>query len=192
MKRIVNVSKRYLLMIVKAKDTIGIDTFKYCDTKLKDELVRIVSDYDDIFQFPKGLPPKRQVEHEIQLQQDVPLPNIGMYRLSVLENAEIKKQVQELVEQGVIRPSTSPCGSPIILVPMNYVTWRMCMDFRALNKITLKNHYPLPRIDDLLDQLKHAVYFTKLDLRSGYHQIIVVEQDIWKTAFKTNRDYLNG
>jgi hypothetical protein len=187
MKRIVNVSKRYLLMVVKAKDTVGIDTFKDCDAKLKDDLVRIVSDYDELFQVPKGLPPKRQVEHEIQLQQDVPLPNIGMYRLSVLENAEIKKQVQELVEQGVIRPSASPCGSPIILVPKKDGTWRMCVDFRALNKITVKNRYPLPRIDDLLDQLKHAVYFTKLDLRSGYHQIRVVEQDIWKTAFKTKQ-----
>jgi len=98
-----------------------------------------------------------------------------MYKLSVLENAEINKQVQDLVEPGVIRTSASPCGSPIILVPNKYGTWRMCMDFRALNKITVKNRYPLPHIDDLLDQLKHVVYFTKLDLRSGYHQIIVVE-----------------
>jgi hypothetical protein len=97
---------------------------------------RVVSDYDDIFQVLKGLPPKRQVEHEIQLQQDVPLPNIGMYRLSILENAEINKQVQELIEQGVIRPSASPCGSPIILVPKKDGTWRMRVDFQALNKIT--------------------------------------------------------
>jgi hypothetical protein len=121
------------------------------------------------------------------LQQDIPLPNIGMYRLSVLENAEIKKLVQEMVEQGVIRPSASPCGSPIILVPKKDGTWRMCVDFRALNKITIKNRYPLPHIDDLLDQLKHVVYFTKLDLKSGYHQIKVAEQDIWKTAFKTKQ-----
>jgi hypothetical protein len=178
MKRIVNVSKRYLLMVAKAKDTVGIDTFKDCDTKLKDALAIIVSNYDEIFQVLKGLPPKRQVEHEIQLQQDVPLPNIGMYRLLVLENAEIKKQVQELVEQGVIRPSASPCGSPTILVPKKDGTWHMCMDFRALNKITGKNRYPLPRIDDLLDQLKHAVYFTMLDLISGYHKVRVAEQDI--------------
>ena len=106
-------------------------------------------------------------------------------RLSVLENAEIKKKVKELVEQGVIRPSASPCGSPIILVPKKDGTWCMCMDFRALNKITVKNRYPLPHINDLLHQLKYAVYFTKLDLRSGYHQIRVVEQDIQKTGFKT-------
>jgi hypothetical protein len=143
MNRIVNVSKRYLLMVVKDKATIGIDTFKDCDTKLKDDLLRIVSDYDDIFQVSKGLPPKIQVEHKIQFQQDVHLPNIGMYMLSVLENAEIKKQVQELVEQKVIKPSASPCGSPIILVPKKDGTWRMCVDFRALNKITryMENYF---------------------------------------------------
>ena len=87
-----------------------------------------------------------------------------MYKLIVIGNEEIKKQVQELLESGFIRPSSSPCGSPIVLVPNKDGTWRMCVDFRALNKIMVKNSYPLPHIDDLLDQLKHAVYFTKLDL----------------------------
>jgi hypothetical protein len=110
-----------------------------------------------------------------------------MYRSSVIENAEIKKQVQELLDKGIIRPSSSLCGSPIVLVPKKDGTWRMCIDFRALNKITVKNQYPLPRIDDLLDQLRNVVYFTKLDLRSGYHQIKIAESDIWKTAFKTKQ-----
>jgi hypothetical protein len=89
----------------------------------------------------------------------------------VIENAEIKKQVQELLDKGIIRPSSSPCGSPIVLIPKKHGTWMMCIEFRALNKITVKNHYPLPRIDDLLDQLNNVVYFTKMDLRSGYHHI---------------------
>jgi len=110
-----------------------------------------------------------------------------MYRLSALENVEIKKQVQELLQKGFIRPSTSPCGSPIILVRKKDGSWRMCIDYRALNKITIKNRYPLPRIDDLLDQLKEAVYFSKLDLHSGYHQVRVAEQDAWKTTFKTKQ-----
>eukprot|EP00253_Pinus_taeda_P032319 PITA_32319 len=109
------------------------------------------------------------------------------YLLSALENAKIKKQVQELLEKGFIRLSTSPCGSPIVLVRKSDGSWRMCIDYRALNKITIKNRYPLPRIDDLLDQLKEAVYFTKLDLHSGYHQVRVAKQDAWKTAFKTKQ-----
>ena len=92
-----------------------------------------------------------------------------MYRLSTVEMAEIKKQVQDLLDQGVIRPSSSPCGSPIVLVMKKDGTWRMCVDYRDLNKITIKNRYPLPRIDYLLDRLKDAMFFTKLDLRSGYH-----------------------
>lgn len=116
-----------------------------------------------------------------------PIRIIGIYRMSVIENEEIKKQLQELIEKCFIRPSSSPCGSPIILVPKKDGTWRMCVDFRSLNKITIKNRYPLPMIDDLLDQLKNDVYFTKLDLRNGYHQIHIAKNDIWKTAFKTRQ-----
>ncbi len=92
-----------------------------------------------------------------------------------------------MLEKWFIGPSTSPCGSPIVLVSKKDGSWKMCIDYRALNKITIKNCYPLPRIDDLLDQLKEAVYFTKLDLYSGYHQVRVAEHDAWKTAFKTKQ-----
>ena len=84
---------------------------------------------------------------------------------------EIKRQIKDLLDKGLIRPSTSPCGSSIVLIPKKDGSWRMCVDFRALNKIMVKNRYPLPRIDDLLDQLKEEFFFTKLDLRSGYHQV---------------------
>jgi hypothetical protein len=187
MKRLVNASKNFVLLMIKPKDDIENKVFQGCDAKLKSDLYEVVNQYDEMFHEPKGLPPKRGIQHEIQLQQDCPLPNIGMYRMSVMENAEIKKQIQELLDKGVIVPSTSPCGSPIVLVLKKDGTWRMCVDFRALNKITVKNHYPLPRIDDLLDQLKDAKYFTKLDLRSRYHQIRIAEGDTWKTAFKTKQ-----
>jgi hypothetical protein len=187
MKRLVNASKNFVLLMIKPKDDIENEVFQGCDAKLKSDLYEVVNQYDEMFQEPKGLPPKRGIQHGIQLQQDCPLPNIGMYRMSVMENAEIKKQIQELLDKGVIVPSTSPCGSPIVLVPKKDGTWHICVDFRALNKITVKNCYPLPRIDDLLDQLKDVKYFTKLDLRSGYHQIRISEGDTWKTTFKTKQ-----
>jgi hypothetical protein len=187
MKRLVNASKNLFLLMIKPKDDIENKVFQGCDAKLKSDLYEVVNQYDEMFKEPKGLPPKRGIQHEIQLQQDCPLPNIGMYRMSVMDNAEIKKQIQELLDKGVIVPSSSPCGSPIVLVPKKDGTWHMCVDFRALNKITVKNRYPLPRINDFLDQLKDAIYFTKLDLRSGYHQIRIAEGDTWKTTFKTKQ-----
>ena len=175
MKRMINSCKQFLLMVVKEKKTDKTNVFEGCNSDQQADIEKIVSEYDVLFQEPQGLPPKKGIVHDIILQQDVPLPNIGMYRLSALENAEIKKQVQELIEKEFIRPSKSPCGSPIVLVRKKDGSWRMCIDYRAPNKITIKNRYPLPCIDDLLDQLKQAVYFTKLDLHSGYHQVRVVE-----------------
>ena len=160
-------------MVVKEKKPDKTNVFEGCDAKQKVDLEKVVSEYDILFQEPKSLPPKKEIVHDINLQQDAPLPNIRMYKLSALENEEIKKQVQELLEKGFIRPSTSPCGSPIVLVKKKDGSWRMCIDYQALNKITIKNRYPRPHIDDLLDQLKEAVYFSKLDLRSGYHQVRV-------------------
>ena len=116
-----------------------------------------------------------------------PLPNACLYRHSLLQSEEIKRQVQGLLEQGVIKPSCSPCGSPIVMVPKKDGGWRMCVDYRALNKISVKNRYPLPRIEDLIDQLQPAKFFSKLDLKSGYHQVRVTEEDTWKTAFKTKQ-----
>ena len=107
--------------------------------------------------------------------------------MSIMENAEIKEKIQELLNKGIIFPFTSPCGSPIMSMPKKNGTWHMCFDFRALNKISVKNHYPLLRIYYFLDQLMYEKNFTKLDLRSGYHQVRIAEEDIWKTAFKTKQ-----
>src|SRR6476469_6825807 len=101
------------------------------------------------------------------------------------ELAELRKQLQELLDKGFIRPSTSPYGAPILFVKKKDGSMRMCVDYRMLNKITVKNRYPLPRIDELLDRLHGAKYFSKLYLTSGYYQIRIKDEDIHKTAFRT-------
>ena len=110
-------------------------------------------------------------------------PYKSPYKLSLAEMDELKRQIETLLEQGWIRPSSSPYGAPILFIPKKDGKWRMCIDYRALNRITVKNRYPLPKVEELMDRLHGARYFTKIDLYSGYHQIRVRESDIEKTAF---------
>jgi len=105
--------------------------------------------------------------------------------MSPKEMEELKKQIDRFLKLGHIRPSTSPYGAPVLFAPKKDGGLRFCVDYRALNKNTIKNRYPLPKIDELLDQLAGASVFTKIDLRSGYHQIRVVPEDVYKTAFRT-------
>ena len=114
-------------------------------------------------------------------------PNKPPYRLSPKEHEELQAQIEDLLAQGHIRPSASPYGAPVLFVPKKDGRWRMCVDYRALNRQTIRDRYPLPRIDDFLDRLGKARHFTTLDLASGYHQIAVKEEDIPKTAFRTQR-----
>ena len=107
------------------------------------------------------------------------------------ELAELKTQLQELIEKGFIQPSSSPWGCPAIFVKKKDETLRLCVDYHPLNEVTIKNKYPLPRIDLLFDQLVGAKVFSKIDLRSGYHQIKIKPKDIPKTAFTTRYDYMN-
>jgi hypothetical protein len=136
MKRLVNASKNLVLLMIKPKDNDEEEVFKGCDAKLQSDLYEVVNENVEMFQEPRGLPPKRGIQHEILLQQGGPLPNIDMCRMSDMENVEIRKQAQELLDKGVIKPSTSPCRSPIGLVPEKDCIWRMWVDFRALNKTT--------------------------------------------------------
>lgn len=107
------------------------------------------------------------------------------YRMAPAELKELKVQLQELIDRGFIRPSVSPWGAPVLFVKKKDGTMRLCIDYRQLNKVTIKNKYPLPRIDDLFDQLQGAKVFSKIDLRSGYHQLKIKNDDIPKTAFRT-------
>ncbi|WVZ49820.1 hypothetical protein U9M48_001146 [Paspalum notatum var. saurae] len=154
-------------------------------TKTIDE-VPVVCEYPDVFPDELlGLPPDRAVEFAINLVPGTAPIAKAPYRMSGKEYDELKKQLDELLEKGLIRCSVSPWGAPVLFVKKKDGSMRLCIDYRELNAVTLKSKCPLPRIDDLLDQLKGAKYFSKIDLRSGYHQIKIHEEDIPKTAFVT-------
>ncbi|GJQ89038.1 putative reverse transcriptase domain-containing protein [Tanacetum coccineum] len=148
--------------------------------------VPIVRDFPEVFpEDLPGLPPTRQVEFQIDLIPGAAPVARAPYRLAPSEMKELSEQLKELSNKGFIRPSSSPWGSPVLFVKKNDGSFRMCIDYRELNKLTVKNRYPLPRIDDLFDQLQGSSVYSKIDLRSGYHQLRVREGDIPKTAFRT-------
>ncbi|KAK1414363.1 hypothetical protein QVD17_16561 [Tagetes erecta] len=146
----------------------------------------IVREYPDVFpeELP-GLPPDREIEFTIDLIPGTEPISKAPYRMAPLELKELKEQLQELLELGFIRPSVSPWGAPVLFVKKKDGSMRLCIDYRELNKITIRNRYPLPRIDDLFDQLQGAKFFSKIDLRSGYHQLKIREKDVPKSAFRT-------
>ncbi|GJZ52495.1 putative reverse transcriptase domain-containing protein [Tanacetum coccineum] len=162
---------------------------KVDEKKLED--IPVVRNLPSIF--PKnlpGLPPSREVEFRIDLISGAMPVAKSPYRLAPTKMQELSNQLKELQEKGFIRPSSSPWGAPVLFVKKKDGSFRMCIDYRELNKLTIKNRYPLPRIDDMFDKLQGPRYFSKIDLRSGYHQLRVREEDIPKTAFRT-RPYLD-
>ncbi|GJR68091.1 putative reverse transcriptase domain-containing protein [Tanacetum coccineum] len=151
-----------------------------------DVIIRMdwLANHRAVIVLPK-LPPPRQVEFQIDLVPSVAPVARAPYRLSPSELQELSTQLQELSDKGFIRPSSSPWGAPVLFVKKKDGSFRMCIDYRELNKLTVKNRYPLLRIDDLFDQLQGSRVYSKIDLRSGYHQLRVREEDIPKTAFRT-------
>ena len=148
----------------------------------------LLTKYKDVFpdELPDGLPPKRpQGDFKIELKEGSKPIKRGLYRMSLTELEETKTQVEKLMKQGFVRPSTSPWAAPVLFASKKDGGLRFCVDYRAINKMTNKNSYPLPRVDGLLDEVGQAQYFSVIDLRSGYHQIRIAEEDIPKTAFNT-------
>ncbi|MCO5613485.1 hypothetical protein L7F22_067762 [Adiantum nelumboides] len=152
------------------------------------ELFNFLNQFQDVFidDIPGELPPKRgDDDHTIELiPRSSPL-NKPPHRVSQAQQEEIMRQVNELVEKGMVRPSSSLFCSPVLLVQKKDGTYRMCVDYRALNRITIKNRFPVPRVEHLFDKLQGSTYFSRIDLKSGYHQIRIVDEDIVKTAFCT-------
>ncbi|GKA02017.1 hypothetical protein Tco_0674682 [Tanacetum coccineum] len=160
------------------------DEDKSKEKRLED--VPVVQEFPEVFpEDLPGIPPTRQVEFRIDLIPGATPVARAPYRLAPSEMKELAEQLQELTDKGFIRPSSSPWGAPVLFVKKKDGSFRMCIDYRELNKLTVKNRYPLPRIDDLFDQLQGSSIYSKIDLRSGYHQLRVREEDIPKTAFRT-------
>jgi hypothetical protein len=162
------------------------------DGKIVGRNIRVVRDFPDVFpeELPK-MPPDREVELIIDLLPGTTPFSKRPYRMSVEELKELKEQLTELQEAGYIRPSSSPWGTPVLFVQKKDVSQRMCVDYRMLNDVTIKNKYSLHRIDDLFDQMRCARVFSKIDLRSGYHQMKIRPSDIPKTAFSPDMVYMN-
>ncbi|KAM1958501.1 hypothetical protein ACFX15_003880 [Malus domestica] len=150
------------------------------------EDVRVVRYFLDVFpEDLPGLPPNKEVEFVIDLLPGTNPISLTPYRMAPAELRELKVQLQVLVDKGFIQPSTSPWGALVLFVRKKDGTLRLCIDYRQLNRVTIKNRYPLPRIDDLFDQLRGVCVFSKIDLRSGYYQLKIKNEDVPKTAFRT-------
>jgi hypothetical protein len=153
------------------------------------EHLPVVKEFVDVFpeELP-GMPPERELEFTIDLKPGTEPIARTPYRMSTPELQELKMQLKELLDLGLIRPSVSPWGALVIFIRKKDGSWRLCIDYHQLNKATIKNQYPLPRIDDLFDQMKGATVFSKIDLRSGYHQLRIKEDDVPKTPLRRDLD----
>ncbi|GJY93105.1 putative reverse transcriptase domain-containing protein, partial [Tanacetum coccineum] len=172
------ISKGYQVFIAQVMEK------KSDERRLED--IPVVREFSDVFpEDLPGLPPVRQVEFQIELIPGAVPVARAPYRLAPLEMQELSNQLQELADRGFIQPGTSPWGTPVLFVKKKDGSFRMCIDYRELNKLTIKNRYPLPRIDDLFDQLQGSSTYSKIDLRLGYHQLRVRDENIPRTAFRT-------
>jgi hypothetical protein len=153
------------------------------------EIQQVLQDFKDVFAHPKGLPPEREYDHAIPTLPNAIPVNSRLYRYSPFHKDKIERQVRELLTAGLVTPSTSPYASLVLLVQKKDGTWRFSVDYRKLNDLTIKNRFPIPVIDEILDELAGTKFFSKLDMRSGYHQVRMKKEDEHKTSFKTHHGH---
>ena len=170
--------KKPLLFMIYKENYFN-DQTNFEELELPSSMISLLKEFGDVFpnEIPSGLPPIRGVEHQIDFVPGAAIPNRPAYRSNPEETKELQKQVSDLLDKGYIRESLSQCAVPVLLVPKKDGSWRMCVDCRAINNIAIKYTHPIPRLDDMLDELHGACMFTKIDLRSGYHQIRMKEGD---------------
>nr|KYP43037.1 Transposon Ty3-I Gag-Pol polyprotein [Cajanus cajan] len=165
------------------------DQWVQIPNNVEPEIAILLHTYKDVFDVPQGLPPNRTHDHSIPLLPNTKPVRVKPYRYPHSQKEQIEKMVSDMLQEGLIIPSNSPFSSPIVLVKKKDGTWRFCTNYRALNAITIKDSFPMPTVDELLDELFGAQFFSKLDLRSGFHQILLNKEDRFKTAFRTHHGH---
>lgn len=173
------------LTLSKEGEQLSINLAKVSLTQQR-QLESLLANYQVLFNPPTALPPDRMHDRYIPLKSGTVPIAVKPYRYPYFQKNEIERQIRELLQSGTIQPTSSPYYSPVLLVKKKDRTWRMCVDYRALDKATVKDRFPIPNIDELLDELHGSCFFSKPDLRYGYHQIQMHEDDIPKTALSTH------
>lgn len=168
---------------------LGVHSASEVQLSINSEIQKLLKEFAGIFTEPVGLPPQRACDYAIPLLPGAQPFRLRPYRYTPEQKDEIEKQVDEMLWSGVIQHSSSPFASPVLIVRKKDMSWRLCVDYRKLNSYTVKNKFPLPIFDEILDELSGAAVFTKLDHRSGYHQITMRKEDVYKTAFQTHHGH---
>ena len=186
---IAGISLCSLLLVQEIEGEKALLMGKNLNEEEKEALQNLIRLYQDVFIPLTGLPPNRPEDHTIPLKEGAQPVNLRPYRYSNLQKDMVEGMISEMISAGTVQPSHSPFASPVVLVKKKDLTWRLCVDYRALNKLTIKNKFPIPLIEELLEELTGAAVFSKIDLRSSYHQIRMSSKDIHKTAFRTHNGH---